>query len=127
MAVDREKLKELVNRVVADLGAGMSAALVVLGDRLGLYKAMAGAGPLTPAELARRTGTAERYVREWLLNQAAGGYVTYDPATGTYALPEEQALALADEDSEAFLPGNFQIMAAMFAALPRPLRPVFAA
>jgi hypothetical protein len=67
---------------------------------------MAGAGPLTPAELARRTGTAERYVREWLLNQAAGGYVTYDLASGTYALSQEQALALADEDSEAFLPGN---------------------
>ncbi len=80
---------------------------------------MAGAGPLTPAELARRTGTAERYVREWLINQAAGGYLTYDPSSGTYLLPEEQALALADEDSEAFLPGNFQVMAAMFAALPR--------
>src|SRR5262245_8718172 len=119
MAVDRAKLKEFVNRAVADLGAGLSAALVVLGDRLGLYRAMAGAGPLTPAELAGRTGTAERYVREWLLNQAAGGYVTYDPAAGTYALPAEQALALADEDSEAFLPGNFQVMAAAFAALPR--------
>jgi SAM-dependent methyltransferase len=119
VAVDQQKLKEFVNRVVADLGAGMSAALVVLGDRLGLYRAMAGAGPLTPAELARRTGTAERYIREWLLNQAAGGYVSYDPVAGTYTLPEEQAVALADEDSEAFLPGNFQIMAAMFTALPR--------
>jgi winged helix-turn-helix protein len=119
MAIDRSKLKEFVNRAVGDLSAGMSAALVVLGDRLGLYKAQAGAGPLTPAALARRTGTAERHVREWLLNQAAGGYVTYDPAAGTYTLPEEQALALADDDSEAFLPGNFQITAAVFAALPR--------
>jgi SAM-dependent methyltransferase len=119
MGIDQAKLKEFVNRAVADLGAGMSAALVVLGDRLGLYKAMADAGPLTPAELARRTGTAERYIREWLLNQAAGGYVTHDPAAGTYTLPEEQALALADEDSEAFLPGNFQIIAAVFVALPR--------
>jgi winged helix-turn-helix protein len=119
MAIDPAKLKEFVNRSVADLGAGMSAALVVLGDRLGLFKAMAGAGPLTSAELVRRTGTAERYVREWLLNQAAGGYMTYDPVAGTYTLPAEQALALEDEDSEAFLPGNFQVMAAMFAALPR--------
>src|SRR5436190_7568116 len=112
MAIDRAKLKEFVNRAVADLGAGMSAALVVLGDRLGLYRAMAGAGPLTPAELARRTGTAERYVREWLGNQAAGGYVTYDPAAGTYTLPEEQALVLADETSSVFLPGSFQTIAA---------------
>ena len=119
MAIDRGNLKEFVNRAVADLGTGMSAALVVLGDRLGLYRAMARAGPLTPADLAERTGTAERYIREWLLNQAAGGYVTYDPGAGTYTLPDEQALALADEDSEAFLPGNFQVMAAAFAALPR--------
>jgi SAM-dependent methyltransferase len=119
MSIERAKLKEFLDRSVADLGAGMSAALVVLGDRLGLYKAMAGAGPLTPAELARKTGTAERYVREWLANQAAGGYVRYDPAAGTYTLPDEQALALADEDSEAFLPGSFQVLAAMFAALPR--------
>jgi SAM-dependent methyltransferase len=119
MAVDKAKLKEFVDRVVADLGAGMSAALVLLGDRLGLYKAMAGAGPLTPAALAERTGTAERYVREWLANQAAGGYVACDPAAGTYTLSDEHALALADEDSEAFLPGNFQLMAALFAAVPR--------
>jgi SAM-dependent methyltransferase len=119
MAVDKSKLKEFVDRVIADLGAGMSAALVLLGDRLGLYKAMAGAGPLTPAALADKTGTSERYVREWLANQAAGGYVAYDPAAGTYTLPDEHALALADEDSEAFLPGNFQLLAAMFAAVPR--------
>jgi SAM-dependent methyltransferase len=92
---------------------------VLLGDRLGLYKALAGAGPLTPAALAEKTGTAERYVREWLANQAAGGYVVYDPAVGTYTLPDEHALALADENSEAFLPGNFQLMAALFAAVPR--------
>jgi SAM-dependent methyltransferase len=119
MAIDRSRLKEFVDRVVADVGAGMSAALVLLGDRLGLYKAMAGAGPLTPTALAQKTGTAERYVREWLANQAASGYVAYDPAAGTYTLPDEHALALADEESEAFLPGNFQLMAAMFAAVPR--------
>ena len=81
--------------------------MVYLGDQLGLYKAMAAAGPVTPAELAAQTGTDERYVREWLDNQAAGGYVTYDAAARTYELPPEQALALADEDSPAFLPGGF--------------------
>jgi SAM-dependent methyltransferase len=119
MAIDSTKLKEFVGRAVADIAAGMSAVLVVLGDRLGLYRTMAGAGPLTPAQLAQKTGLAERYLREWLMNQAAGGYVHYDPASGTYTLPPEQALALADENSEVFLPGSFQLMAAMFAALPK--------
>src|SRR6202022_2695397 len=78
MAIDEAKLNEFLGRAVGDIGAGMSAALVLLGDKLGLYKALAKSGPLTPAELAQRTGTAERYVREWLNNQAAGGYVNYD-------------------------------------------------
>ena len=95
---------------VGELGATLNAALVVIGDRLGLYKAMAGAGALTPRELADRTQTNERYVREWLNAQAAGGYVTY--ADGRYTLPAEHALALADEDSPAFLPGAFQLMTA---------------
>lgn len=119
MAVDKTKLKAFLDKAIGDIGAGMSAVLVLIGDQLGLYRAMADAGPLTPAELAARTGTVERYVREWLANQAAGGYVTYDPATGKYTLPEEQALALADETSDVFLPGNFQTMAAMFLAQPR--------
>src|SRR5579872_3439577 len=80
--VDEDKVHAFLGKAVTDGGAAMSAALVVLGDRLGLYKAMRGAGPLTPAELAQRTNTNERYVREWLLNQAAGGYVDYDAATG---------------------------------------------
>jgi SAM-dependent methyltransferase len=79
------------------------------GDRLGLYRALAGAGPLSPAELAERTATAERYVREWLSAQAAGGYVAYDPDSGRYTLPPEQAVALTDPDSPAYLPGFFQI------------------
>jgi SAM-dependent methyltransferase len=83
--------------------------MVVMGDRLGLYRALAGAGPLSPAELAERTGTAERYVREWLNAQAAGGYVDYDPDSGRYTLPPEQAVALTDSDSPAYLPGFFQI------------------
>jgi ubiquinone/menaquinone biosynthesis C-methylase UbiE len=113
-AIDQAKLDEFMGRAVGDLGAAVSGVMVYLGDRLGLYKAMAGAGPLTPAALAERTGTDERYVREWLDNQAAGGYVTYDPATRSYELPPEQALALADEDSPAFLPGGFYGIASMW-------------
>jgi SAM-dependent methyltransferase len=116
MAISEAKLHEFMGKAVGDIGAAMSAALVVIGDKLGLYKAMAGAGPLTPTELARRTKTAERYVREWCANQAAGGYLTYDAANGTYTLPEEQAFALADENSPAFLPGAFQIIGAVIRA-----------
>ena len=109
VAIDGEKLEQFVFRAVDEVGATLNSALVVMGDKLGLYKALAGAGPLTPVELARRTGVAERYVREWLNGQAAGGYVEYDGATGTYTLPPEQAVALADESSPAFLPGFFQV------------------
>src|SRR2546426_717710 len=113
MAIDEGKLHEFVGKAVGDLGAAMSAALVVIGDKLGLYKAMAGAGPLASAELAKRTGCVERYVREWLAAQAAGGYVTYDAAAKTYTLPPEQAFCLADESSPTFLPGGFQVIAAV--------------
>jgi SAM-dependent methyltransferase len=119
MAISEAKLNEFMGKAVGDIGAAMSAALVVIGDKLGLYKAMAGAGPLTPAELARRTKTAERYVREWCANQAAGGYLTYDAASETYTLPEEQAFVLADETSPAFMPGAFSIIAAAIRAEPR--------
>jgi SAM-dependent methyltransferase len=108
--IDMDKVNAFVNRAVGELGATLNAALVVIGDQLGLYKAMAGAGPLTPGELAQRTGTSERCVREWLSAQAAGDYVTYE--NGRYTLPAEHALALADEDSPAFLPGAFQLMTA---------------
>jgi SAM-dependent methyltransferase len=107
--IDEEKLMGFVFRAVDEVGATLNAALVVMGDKLGLYRAMAGAGPLSPAELAERTGTAERYAREWLNAQAAGGYVEYDPATERYTLPPEQAVALTDESSPAYLPGFFQI------------------
>ena len=107
--VDTDKLMQFVFRAVEEVGATLNTALVVMGDRLGLYRAMAGAGPLAPAELAERTGTAERYVREWLNAQAAGGYVSYDPDSGRYLLPPEQAVALTDPDSPAYLPGFFQI------------------
>jgi SAM-dependent methyltransferase len=107
--IDEEKLMGFVFRAVDEVGATLNAALVVMGDKLGLYRALAGAGPLTPAELAERTGTAERYAREWLNAQAAGGYVEYDPASERYTLPPEQAVALTDESSPAYLPGFFQI------------------
>ena len=108
-ALDEDRLMQFVFRAVDEVGATLNAALVVMGDKLGLYRALAGAGPLTPEELASRTGTAERYVREWLNAQAAGGYVEYDPEGGTYELPPEQAVALTDESSPAYLPGFFQI------------------
>jgi 2-polyprenyl-3-methyl-5-hydroxy-6-metoxy-1,4-benzoquinol methylase len=111
--VDETKLQEFLGKAVSDMGAAMNAALVVLGDQLGLYKAMAGAGPMTPAQLAEKTGTFERYVREWLAAQAASGYVTYDPATGAFTLPPEQAMALAHDGNPAFLPGAFQIIRAV--------------
>ncbi|HWL32559.1 MAG TPA: class I SAM-dependent methyltransferase [Gaiellaceae bacterium] len=108
-ALDEKKLMDFVFKAVDEVGATLNAALVVMGDKLGLYRALADAGPLLPAELAARTGTAERYVEEWLNAQAAGGYVAYDPATGRYTLPPEQAVALTDADSPAYLPGFFQI------------------
>ena len=121
-----DKLEAFVFRAVDEVGATLNTALVVMGDRLGLYRALAGAGPLTPAELAERTGTAERYVREWLNAQAAGGYVEYDPESGRYTLPPEQALALTDSDSPAYLPGLLPDRARLGAstrpASPRPPR-----
>ncbi len=107
--VDPDKLHSFVFQAVGEVGATLNTALVVIGDKLGLYRGLAQDGPLTPNELAERTGTAERYVREWLNAQAAGGYVTYDPPTGRYSLAPEQATALTQEDSPAYLPGFFQI------------------
>jgi len=107
--VDGDKLMQFVFRAVDEVGATLNAALVVMGDKLGLYRALAEGGPLSSAELAARTGTAERYVREWLNAQAAGGFVAYDPDSGSYTLPPEQTVALTDSDSPAYLPGFFQI------------------
>jgi 2-polyprenyl-3-methyl-5-hydroxy-6-metoxy-1,4-benzoquinol methylase len=112
--IDETKLNEFMGRAVGDMGAAMHAVLILLGDRLGLYKGMADSQPVTPAELAGRTGTHERYVREWLNANAASGYVTYDAAAGRYTLPPEQAFALAVENSPAYLPGAFQIISACF-------------
>jgi SAM-dependent methyltransferase len=112
-AIDEDNLNEFMARFVGDLGATVSSALVVIGDRLGLYRAMADGEPVSPAALAARTGTDERYVCEWLSNQAAGGYVTYDPAREEFFLSPEQSLALAQEGSPAFVPGAFQLVTAL--------------
>jgi hypothetical protein len=112
MAIHPDKLNEFLGKAVVDFGATFNDALIRIGDKLGLYKGLATGGPQTPAELAKRTGTTERHVREWLSAQAAGGYVTYDSgtgdsATGKFHWSEEQAFAMADENSPAFLPGAF--------------------
>ena len=116
---DPIKLQAFMGRAVGDMGAALHAVLITLGDRLGLYKAMADGQPVTPGELAKRTGTSERYVQEWLNANAASGYVLYEPDSKTFSLPPEQALALAIEDSPAFLPGAFQIVSACFHDAPR--------
>lgn len=117
--IDPAKLEAFVGRIVTELGAAASAVLVRIGDELGLYRAMADGAPVTPRELAARTRTSERYVREWLSNQAAGGFVEYDARTGTFTLPPEQALALATEDSPASVQGAFQSFGAFAAARTR--------
>jgi SAM-dependent methyltransferase len=111
MSIDEAKLNELLGRFVNDFGAAGFAATVVIGDKLGLYQALA-AGPATPAELADRTHTHPRLVAEWLAAQAASGYITYHPDNERFSLSEEQAFALADEDGPLYLPGAFQVMVA---------------
>jgi SAM-dependent methyltransferase len=113
--VDEGRLEALMGRAVADMGAAVSAPLVLIGERLGLYKAMAGAGPLTAAEVASRSGAAERYVREWLANQAAGGYVDHHPDGDRYELTPEQSLALADPESPFYVLGFYEALESMFA------------
>lgn len=108
MAINEAKMNELLGRFLGDFGGTLHSAMAVIGDKLGLYKAMAEAGPVTSEELAKRTGTNERYVREWLSSQAAGGYANYDAATGRFFLSEEQAFALTDENGPVFLPGAFE-------------------
>ena len=105
VSLDQKKVEEFLGKAIQDVAATFHAGLVLIGDKLGLYRAMADAGPQTPAELAKRTGARERYVREWLSSQAAGGYVTYDASTGRFTLPPEHAFLLLDAD----LPGAFQL------------------
>jgi SAM-dependent methyltransferase len=118
MDIDQDKLMDFLHKFVGDLGATIAAGSVVIGDRLGLYRALA-QHPMRPGELAQATGTATRYVDEWLRGQAAGGYVEYDPQAGTYSLTPEQAFALADPDGAVFAPGAFQLALGALQALPR--------
>src|SRR5690349_22398531 len=117
-AINMDKLNAFIGQFVTDLGASVHAGMVVIGEKLGLYKALA-AGPMSPAELAAKTGTDERYLREWLASQAAGGYITYHEKTNTFSLSEEQAFTLAQEDSPAYLPGAFELALGSLAAVPR--------
>ncbi|HXS75234.1 MAG TPA: class I SAM-dependent methyltransferase [Terracidiphilus sp.] len=117
-AIDMNKLNTFIGQFVSDLGASVHAGMVVIGEKLGLYKALA-RGPVTAAELARMTATDERYVREWLASQAAGGYITYDSSKDLFSLSEEQAFTLAQEDSPAYLPGAFELALGSLAAVPR--------
>jgi 2-polyprenyl-3-methyl-5-hydroxy-6-metoxy-1,4-benzoquinol methylase len=114
-AIDQAKVEHFTHQIIGDLGAAMSAVLIRIGDRLGLYRALGDSQPASSADLAAKTGLAERYVREWLHNQAAAGWVTYDPGDTTFTLPAEHALLLADEHSPAFLLGGFDIAAAVWA------------
>lgn len=116
VAPDPARLERFIEKAMADFGGAISAAMVVIGDRLGLYKAMAGSSPMNSIELASHTGTHERYIREWLVNQAAGGYLEYDSATGKYSLPPEHAAALAEDQSPYFVVGGFQLITAMLKA-----------
>jgi 2-polyprenyl-3-methyl-5-hydroxy-6-metoxy-1,4-benzoquinol methylase len=111
---DQDKLQALLGRMVGDIGAIASGALVVLGDRLGLYRAMGDGMPVTAAELAARTGTHERYIREWLAAQAAAGYVEYEAGADRFRLTPEQAAVFAEEDSPAAMTGAFEVMAALW-------------
>jgi SAM-dependent methyltransferase len=118
-AVDEDKMNQFLGKVIGDFGASLSSALVYIGQKLGLYKTMSEVGPTTPAELAQHTNTNERYVREWLINQAAGGYVEYDAESGRYSLSPEQAVALTDELSPFYVGGGFFVIKAMTHAVSR--------
>ncbi len=119
--IDPAKLEAFATRAVSDIASAYTGVMVALGSKLGLYRALAGAGPLSAGELARRAGCAERYVREWLNAQAASGYLQYHPTSQTYELSPEHALVLADEDSSAYIPPAWNLPAAMWADEPKAL------
>jgi len=113
--IDEQKLHDFMLKAVGDIAGTMSAMLLIIGDRLGLYKAMVESGkPITSEELAKKTNTNERIIREWLANQAAGGYITYNASDGKYTLPPEQAMALADENSPVYIHGAYQSIKSFF-------------
>src|SRR5687768_16194356 len=113
-AIDEGRLHEFMGKMVTELGAALNGALVIVGDELGFYRAMADSKPITSAQLAEKTGSSERMVREWLAAQAAGGYLTYDSETQTFTLPPEHALALAVEGSPFFVAGGFDVPRSVF-------------
>jgi 2-polyprenyl-3-methyl-5-hydroxy-6-metoxy-1,4-benzoquinol methylase len=121
MTINQQKLDTLVGRLLGELSAGYGGVMVSIGDKLGLYRAMAGGGPLSSHEIARRSGCSERYVREWLNSQVAGGYIAYHPSSATYELTPEQAAILADDTSPVFLPHAWQVVASMWADEPKTL------
>jgi SAM-dependent methyltransferase len=117
--INQARLMQILGQAVGEIGAAMNGALVLLGDRLGLYKAMAGAGPMTSDALAAKTGMSERYLREWLSAQAAGNLLEYDPPTRRFTLTDEYALVLAHENGPAFLPAAYEILSGLFMDAPR--------
>lgn len=119
--IDPAKLEAFLGQALQDISAAYGGVMISLGDKLGLYRAMAGAGPLSSREVASRAGCAERYVREWLGSQVAGGYVAYHELSDTYELPPEQAYVLADPESPAFMPTAWNIPASMWADEPKAL------
>src|SRR5262245_20618654 len=118
MELNMEKLQPLLGTVINELGAASNAALVILGEKLGLFRALA-AGAMTSTELATKTGTRERYIREWLSAQAASGFVTYDAGNGTFSMSPEQAAVFADEDSPVYVAGGFSFLASVYADEPK--------
>ena len=116
---DPDKLQAFMGKMVGDMSAAISGALVVLGDKLGLYRALAEIGPASSLDLSNRTGMAERYVREWLAAQAASGFVDYDGATGLFSMTPEQQMALADHDSPVFVASAFQLIASVYMDEPK--------
>lgn len=118
-AFDEARFNEFLGKMLGDIGAAITGSLVIIGDRLGFYRALSEQGPMTSAELAKHTSTSERYVREWLANQAASGYLTYDPNTAAFTLPAEHASMLADENSPVMLCGLYQIAQVLYADEPK--------
>jgi 2-polyprenyl-3-methyl-5-hydroxy-6-metoxy-1,4-benzoquinol methylase len=114
MKLDQDKLNQFVNKFVADLGASFHGPTILIGEQLGLYKAIAAGGPITPAELAKKTGTNERMIREWLAGQVASGYVNYDSSTAKYSMIPEQAFTLTDENSPIYIPGVFYSVGSLY-------------
>src|SRR5215472_1906789 len=113
--IDNQKLQQFIGKALSDFGGAASSILVYIGDKLGLYKAMYDfAKPITSQELANLTGTHERYIREWLANQAAGGYLTYEPSSQRYTLPLEHAQALVNENSPAYVTGGYQVVMSLY-------------